>query len=136
MIDIVGAGIDVTKDWRDSLPLEGMRGSNESEGRDDHFARQAQRTDYDPECDRGIAGGDAMFDADEFRHAPLKFLDIRSPVGEPTPVQDVIHAPPKISAIANIWTSYVKRIFKGRATAEKRKIGDPLLGWPYAVSGH
>ena len=71
----MGLRVHIAKDRRDFLPLQRVRRGDESVRRHDDFSTQSERADGDLQRHRGIAHGDAMFDAREFRDPALEFLD-------------------------------------------------------------
>src|SRR5688500_6799501 len=63
-IDVVCAWIDVTKHGGDLLQVQGRRGSDEREGRDDHLVGEPSGPYRYLQRHRRIAGGDTVLHAE------------------------------------------------------------------------
>jgi len=73
-IDIVSLWVHVTKDRRDTKPLQRMRGSDKRKGRHNYFTRQAEGSDRDLQAHGSIASGDAMAHSEISGNPLFEFL--------------------------------------------------------------
>ena len=89
-VEVVGGGIDVGEDRRDTLPVERVRRGDEGPGGNDHLAFESQRADGDLQRDRAVAHRDAVLDAEVFGDALLELLHHGAVVGQPLVVQDLV----------------------------------------------
>src|ERR1700685_1286690 len=74
-VEIMRPRVDVTEHRGDLLPLKGVCGGNECKRRDNHFSREAERSNGDLQPYRGITHRDAGSDTDESGYFGFEFLD-------------------------------------------------------------
>src|SRR5262249_16391495 len=105
--------IDVGEDRRDFLPLQSVRGGDEGEGGNDHFAAQVQGPDSDFQGQGAVAGRDTVAHVQQVGHALLELTDVGTAVGEPTAVEDVVEAVVELLPVADIGGTDMHRLVKG-----------------------
>ena len=86
---------------------KGIRGNND-------FTFEVRGAYRDFKRDGRVAHHDAMFDSDEFTESLLKFLDQRSIVCQPTPIERAVQKVQKARAISQIRPADMKRLLKSR----------------------
>ena len=120
-INIVCRGIDVAKDRRDFLPLEGMRGGDKGERRHDDFATETERAGDEAKGDGGIAHRDAMFHPEQITDAAFEFLDVGAAVGEPLIIENVVYSMEETVAIAEVRPAHVQGVREFRRQMRERE---------------
>ena len=68
-----------------------------------------------------------MFDADQFAYVLLELLQIRSVIGEPSSVQDIVNSGEKRAAVSNVGPANMQLVRKGRWAAENSEFFDARL---------
>jgi hypothetical protein len=81
-IQVVRQRIDIAKNGRNLLPLQGMDRGHEGEGGNNDFAPEIQRPNQYFESDGRIAHGDTMWNAEPFADALLEFPLERAAIRE------------------------------------------------------
>src|SRR6516225_5662801 len=120
-------GIDFAEDWSDSKPLQCVSEGNKSKRRNDDLAGEAYSFRQNFKSYRGVANSNAMFDADQFANVLLELLQIRSVIGEPSSIKDVVKSVKKCAAVSNIGPTNMQLIRKDRWAAENSEFFDVRL---------
>jgi hypothetical protein len=125
--------IDVAKNRRDLLPLQGMGRRDKGERRDNHLAFQAQRANDNLQRHRGVAHDNAMFHAEKAAQFLLKFLNVIAVIGKPAAFQNVTRPLEEPLAIADIRLADMKFFLETRLSAKDR----PIIWFSfYNISAH
>jgi hypothetical protein len=117
-VDAMADRLYVAKYGRYFLPLQRMGRSHKREGRQDYFAGQTQSPNGDFKPHRAVAHSYTVSNAQEVRNTALELPDVRSLIGKPSSIQDVVDALQETSSIANIGTPHVEMILECRRTAQ------------------
>src|SRR2546423_676378 len=100
--------IDIAKNGCDLLPLECVRGGNESERRNDYFTVKTESANGYFQSDRRIAHGDAVLNADEICDSLFKFPFVGAHVREPLRIENLIKALKQTFAVTDIGSTHVQ----------------------------
>ncbi len=141
-IEVVRPRVDIAKDRREPLPLQGVGRRNERERRHDDLARQPQRADGDLQGHGAVAQGDAVSHPGQLRQAALEFAYVRPAVGQPAGVQDVVDPRQEAVAVADIGPADVEPFREGGRAGEDGEFVNGLRrhihrfwGWFGSASG-
>src|SRR5450631_952798 len=88
-IDVVSCRIKIAKYWRDTLPLQCVRGSNKSVRRDYDLAGKFRGADGNFQRYSTIAHGDAVLDPDESGDILFQFQNAGSSICQPSAIDDI-----------------------------------------------
>ena len=110
--------INIGKDRRNSLPLQGMGGGNEGKGGHDHLALHSQGADGDLKRHGGVANGDAVFDSQKLAEFLLELFDQWAAVGQPVVIEHLVGVIHKLLAVPNVGTANMQGFSKSRLTAQ------------------
>src|SRR5437773_961855 len=121
-IKVARSRIDITKDRRDRLPLQGVGRADKRERGHKDLTGEIQGTDRDLQGQRSIAGSDAMSNTNKLSNALLELLYVRAIIGKPTAVEDVIDPLLKPLPISDIGRADVKGLLEGGAAAKDSQV--------------
>ena len=120
----MGARIDIAKNRRDPLPLNGVGRGDKSEGWNDDLALQPQGANRDLQSHRTIAHRNTVFHANQVGDSLLELFYERTIVGKPARVEYPVEAFEQSGAVADVGPAYVQSLFKCRLTSKKRQVGN------------
>src|SRR5205823_14992900 len=113
-VDHMIARVYITKDRRNLLPLERVGSCDKSERRNNDFTAETGGTNGNFQGDCRIAHCDAVFDAQKISKVSFKLLDVRTIIGKPPSIQQIVDSCQEPFTVTNVGSPYMQFLSEGR----------------------
>jgi len=119
--------VHIAKDGRYFLPLQRVSSCNEGKRREDHLTLETGCARRNFQREGAITHGDAMSHACIFRDPLLELLDKRAAVGQPLPIEQVLHALEEAFLASDVWPTDIELLFKLRMATKHCQVTNVSL---------